>query len=382
MRKRLLDRKRYRQCLENALKNNPVVALVGPRQSGKTTLARQLVRGRSQAHYFDLENLEDLTLFDHPMQALRDLRGLIVIDEVQRRPDLFPTLRVLADREPLPARFLVLGSASGRLLHQTSESLAGRIAMIELPGFDFTETGYLDRLWLRGGFPRSFLAPTESVSFSWRDQFTRTFLERDIPQLGAQIPANALYRFWIMVSHYHGQVWNSTRIGSSLGIADTTARRYLDLLCDAFMMRQLLPWFENTGKRLVKAPKVYLRDSGIFHSLQRIHNKLELQRHPQLGASWEGFALEQVLRLHRDFDAYFYSTYSEAELDLLLVSGSKRYGFEFKYADAPKMTKSMHMILQDLKLDQLWVIYPGLRSYELHKKVKALPLASLHDLQW
>jgi len=382
--KRLVARERHREAMDHALRHNPVVALVGPRQSGKTTLARQIRRSRNQVHYFDLENPEDLMLLDNPMQGLKDLSGLIIIDEVQRKPDLFPILRVLADRQPLRARFLVLGSASGHLLRQTSESLAGRIAFLEMPGFDFAEITPrpVDRLWLRGGFPRSFLATDEQASFEWRQQFIRTFLERDILQLGVHIPPLMLHRFWTMVSHYHGQTGNNSDLGRSLGVADTTIRRYLDLLSDAFMIRQLPPWFENVGKRLVKAPKIYLRDSGLFHALQRIRNMNELRRHPKLGASWEGFALEQVARLHRNGDLYFYATQAGAELDLLMVAGERRYGFEFKYADAPTMTRSMHIALRDLKLKQLWVIYPGSRSYPLHARVNALPLTRIADLRF
>jgi len=383
MSKTFIARERHRKAVDKALRRNPVVALVGPRQSGKTTLARQISGPRSQIHYFDLENPEDLSLLNNPMRGLKDLRGLIIIDEVQRRPELFSILRVLADRQPLHARFLVLGSASGHLLRQTSESLAGRIVFIELPGFDFAEIAPrpVDRLWLRGGFPRSFLAPNDPASFEWRQQFIRTFLERDIPQLGVHLPPLMLYRFWTMASHYHGQTGNSSDLARSLGVADTTIRRYLDLLSDAFMIRQLPPWFENVGKRLIKAPKIYLRDSGLFHALQRIRNMSELRRHPKLGASWEGFALEQVARLHGNGDLYFYATHAGAELDLLMVAGERRYGFEFKYADAPIMTKSMHIALRDLKLNRLWVIYPGSRSYPLHERVQALPLTGVTDLR-
>ena len=376
---RLIERGKYLSRIREALRRAPVVALIGPRQSGKTTLARRIAGERKPNHYFDLEIPEDLFALDNPMQALSGITGLVVIDEVQHKPDLFKILRVLADRTLPPARFLVLGSASGNLLQQSSESLAGRIEFVELRGFDLDEIGSQnrERLWLRGGFPRSFLAASENDSRTWREQFIRTFLERDIPQLGVNIPAVTLRRLWMMVSHYHGQIANFSELGRSLEMSDSTVRRHLEVLAQTFMVRLLPPWHENLSKRVVKAPKLFLTDSGLFHALQRIEDKKDLLGHPKLGASWEGFALEQVLRRHRDMDAYFYATYAGAELDLLLKKGRTHIGFEFKFSDAPRLTKSMHMVVQDLRLKRLQVIHPGRRRFPMADKIEAVPLCDL-----
>jgi hypothetical protein len=288
-------------------------------------------------------------------------------------------LRVLADRRPIPARFLLLGSASPELVRHSSETLAGRIEFVDMGGFDAWEIGIENwrRLWVRGGFPNSFLAETEADSVAWREQFVRTFLERDVPQLGITIPAQTLRNFWTMLAHYHGQLWNGAEIGRSLGVAHTTARRYLDVLCGAFMTRQLPPWFENVGKRVVKAPKIYLRDTGVLHALLRLPDDGALAGHPKLGASWEGFALEQVWRLTGERDAYFWATHGGAELDLMLIRRGRRYGLEFKYGDAPSMTKSMHTALRDLKLERLFVVHPGEKSYEMGDRTEAVPIAQL-----
>ena len=377
-----VDRNLYRQQIQSSLAQFRVTALLGPRQCGKTTLARMLAA--SPDSYFDLEDPLDLARLETPRQTLGKLTGLVVIDEVQQQPGLFPLLRVLADRPNPPARFLILGSASPTLVKGVSESLAGRVGFVDLSGFDATEVGFdhLDTLWLRGGFPESYLSGSDESSYHWRQQFIRTFLTRDIPQLGITIPAENLRRFWLMIAHYHAQTWNASEIAGSLGINYKTAQHYLDILTGAFMIRALPPWTENLGKRVRKAPKIYLRDSGLFHALQNIRSLPELQTHPKLGASWEGLALEHVLRVLRaePGEAFYWATHSGAELDLMLVRGGKRWGFEFKYADAPRTTKSMRTALEDLKLERLYVIYPGERDYTLDDKIEVLAFPRVEKL--
>lgn len=312
--------------------------------------------------------------------VLQQLEGLVVIDEVQRQPGLFPLLRVLADREPRPARFLLLGSASPDLVRGLSESLAGRVAYIHLRGFAADEVSDLDALWTRGGYPDSFLAPTEAASFAWRTHFVASFLERDIPALGIRVAPATLRRFWTMVAHYHGQTWNATDFARALGVRPAAARHYLDILTGAYIVRQLPPWFENVGKRLVKAPKPYVIDTGLLHNLLRLEDRLQVQSHPKLGVSWEGFAIEQVITLaDAERDAYYYKTHGGAELDLLLLRHGKRYGFEFKYADAPRTTRSMHTVMADLKLERLWVVHPGVESFPLHEGIDALAIGHLRQ---
>lgn len=365
-----------------AFRVHPVVALLGPRQCGKTTLALMLAKGRKST-YFDLENPADVRRLTSPLLALEGLSNLVIIDEVQRQPALFEILRVLVDRPKNAARFLLLGSASLHLVKGVSESLAGRIGFVDLSGFDLREVGsrHAVRLWTRGGFPRSFLAPDDSSSLVWRDNFVRTFLERDIPQLGISIPAMTLRRFWTMIAHYHGQIWNAADFARSLGTSENTARRHLDILAGAYMVRILPPWFENLGKRQVKAPKVYIRDSGLFHALLRLPTPAEIQSHPKLGASWEGFALEQVLSILDAGDAYFWATHSGAELDLLLTIGGRRIGFEFKYGDAPGRTRSMISALHDLKLKRLFIVYPGDQDYEIDDKIAVLSIDRVPELR-
>lgn len=350
--------------------------LLGPRQCGKTTMARELVDAASP-NYFDLEDPVSLTRLDEPMMALQPLSGLVVIDEVQRRPDLFPILRVLSDRNPLPAHFLILGSASPALLKQSSESLAGRVEMISMSGFGLEEVGPESQAlhWLRGGFPLSYLAQSEADSVAWRKNFVQTFLERDLPQLGVRIPAATLLRFWTMVAHYHGQVWNSAEPARSLGMGETSVRRYLDLLTDVFMIRQLPPWFVNTTKRQIKAPKVYFRDSGLLHYLLGIRSEKDLLSHPKSGSSWEGYVIDEVLRVVEPEEAYFWGTHGGAEIDLVLRKDGKIVGVECKRLDAPKLTPSMRAALSDLGLEKIAVIYPGERRYSLTEQVEAVPLS-------
>jgi hypothetical protein len=374
----MIPREQLLQRVHLALKRSRVVALLGPRQCGKTTLACQIVPAGA-LEYFDLENPRDLERLNEPMSALEDLRDIVVIDEVQRRPDLFPVLRVLADRTPLPARFVILGSASPGLLRQSSESLAGRIERVPMGGLTLEETG-LDthpRHWLRGGFPLSFLAEDDEASFRWRQEFVQTFLERDIPQLGFAASALTLHRFWSMVAHYHGQVWNAAEPARSLGIGETTVRRYLDLLSDLFMVRQLPAWYANLKKRQVKSPKVYFRDSGLLHQLLGVRDASELERHPKCGASWEGYVVEETLKATEPEEAYFWATHQGAELDLLLAVRGRWYGVECKRVDAPRLTPSMRIALKDLKLERIAVVYPGPRRYPLSARVEAVPLAEV-----
>jgi hypothetical protein len=370
-----VDRPRPLSALRRAEKATPVTALLGPRQCGKTTLARQFA-GERAAAWFDLENPTDLTRLAEPMLALERLRGLVVIDEVQRRPGIFPVLRVLADRKPLPARFLVLGSAAPELLQQASESLAGRVAFVELGGFSVEEVGAerMRRLWLRGGFPRSFLARSEGESLRWREDFIRTFLERDLAQLGVRVPAPAMRRFWMMIAHHAGGIWNASEIGRSLNDAHTTVRRHLDVLGAALVVRVLQPWFANLGKRQVKSPKVYVRDTGLLHALLGIPGLDALEGHPKLGASWESYVVEQILAVTGDRDAYYWRTQAGAELDLLLFRGGRRVGIEVKYGDAPVFTRSMAVALEDLGLDRLIVVSPGRARYALAPKAEVMPL--------
>lgn len=374
----MLERPQLLDRVTRALNRSRVVALVGPRQSGKTTLARTVVPGDS-GNYFDLENPRSLARLAEPMTALEGLRGIVVIDEIQRRPELFPVLRVLADRRPLPARFLVLGSASPELLRQSSESLAGRIETIPVSGFSLREVGTpaLNRHWQRGGFPLSFLARTNDDSFAWRQQFIQTFLERDLPQLGISIPAPALLRFWTMVAHCHGGVWNSADPARSLGIGESTVRRYLDLFASLLVVRQLQPWHENLSKRQVKAPKVYVRDSGLLHALLGIRSESELLSHPKSGASWEGYAVEEVISALEADQVYFWATHQGAELDLLIFKGGRRLGIEIKRMDAPILTPSMRIALTDLRLDRLLVLYPGTGAYELDPRVSVVPMSAV-----
>jgi len=367
--------------IKDSFRVHSITALLGPRQCGKTTLAR-LIAEQEPSTVFDLENPVDIQRLSAPMQVLRDLSGLVIIDEVQRKPELLELLRVLVDRSGQSARFLLLGSASPHLVKGASESLAGRIGFVDLAGFQFWEVGaqHSDRLWIRGGLPKAFLADSESDSIQWREGFIRTFLERDIPQLGITIAAETLRRFWTMVAHYHGQVWNASEFARALGTAENTARRYLDILSGAYMVRVLPPWFENLKKRQVKAPKIYIRDSGLFHSLLQISALADLRGHPKIGASWEGFALEHVIGVFRTRDAYFWATHAGAELDLLVTIAGKRHGFEFKYTDAPGRKRSMHIAIEDLGLEHLWVIYPGDQKYALDSKITVIPLENILQL--
>lgn len=360
------------------LRRAPIVVLTGPRQCGKTTLARSFVAPRS-INYFDLEHPESLARLADPMLALGRLRGLVVIDEVQRRPELFPVLRVLADRRGRPARFLVLGSASGELLRQSSESLAGRVEHLSIGGFVVGEVGALSlgKLWLRGGFPRSFLARSQADSARWRREFITTLLERDLPQWGVRVPASTLRRFWTMVAHYSGQVWNSAELARALAVKEPTVRRYLDLMTDAMVVRQLPPWHANLAKRQVKSPKVYVRDTGLLHQLLGIDSAVTLAHHPKVGASWEGLAVEQVIATEPHDDAAFWSTYQGAEMDLVLRRGRHLYGVECKRTDAPRMTPSIRIAMEDLGLSRVAVVYPGERRYPIADRVEAVPFASL-----
>nr|WP_249755832.1 ATP-binding protein [Microvenator marinus] len=362
--------------MKRLLEQFPVVALIGPRQVGKTTLALQIAELEPQWHHFDLEDPRDKARLAEPSLALRPLEGLVIIDEIQLKPDLFPLLRVLADRKSKTTRFLVLGSASPALIQDGSESLAGRIAFHQLRGFSLAEIGesHLQDLWLRGGFPRSTLATDDDASAEWREQFIQTFVQRDLPQLGFTQSSATISRFWAMLAHYHGQTLNYSELGRSLGLADNTVRSYIDILESTFMVRLLQPWFENISKRQVKSPKLYVSDSGIFHTLMGIDSWLGLQRHPKLGASWEGFTLMEVLRAYPRHQAYFWATHAGAELDLLLVRGEERLGFEFKRSDSPSTSKSMHIAIEDLQLDHLTVVHAGEATFPLAEKITAKSL--------
>ena len=373
----MIKRHTEAESVKKLLKTHPVVGIVGARQVGKTTLAKQIMDSMSApCAFFDLENPEDLSRFSDPMLALKNLKGLVVIDEVQQYPDIFRILRVLSDRPKKPARFLILGSASPALLRQTSETLAGRIVYHHLNGFSLEEIGMeeANRLWLRGGFPRSFLARSLNKSEEWRKGFIKTFLERDLPQLGITIRAVTLRRFWNMVAHYHGQLWNSSEFGRSFGVADTTVRNYLDLLTSTFVIRQLLPWHENISKRQVKAPKIYVSDTGLLHTLLNIKSMSDLQKNPKIGASWEGFVIEQLIRKYNaaNEECFFWATHGGAELDLLIVKGGKRFGFEIKLTSSPAVTPSMRSSLSALKMKNLTVVHAGEKTFPLTKKIQAL----------
>jgi predicted AAA+ superfamily ATPase len=374
----MIARPRLIESVRQALARSRVVALLGPRQCGKTTLAGQLVAPDS-LNYFDLEDPASLARLDEPMTALGGLKELVVIDEIQRRPGLFPVLRVLADRVPLPARFLILGSASPALLRQSSESLAGRIAYVEMGGFSLEEVGWDAHVphWLRGGFPLSFLAEDDARSALWRGDFIRTFLERDIGQAGLSAPAATLLRFWTMVAHYHGQIWNNAQIASSMSVGGKAVRRYLDLLTDLYMIRQLQPWHANIKKRQVKSPKVYFRDTGLLHYLLGIRTEKDLLTHPQCGASWEGYVIEETLKAVQPDETFFWATHQGAEIDLILLKAGHLLGVECKRIDAPSLTPSLRIAREDLRLERIAVVYPGVKRYPLAQWVEAVPLAAL-----
>lgn len=375
--RRMISRDAHLAALSRLLARHPVVALLGARQAGKTTLAGQWVaRQRGAATRFDLEDPRDAARLADPMLALAPLRGLVVLDEIQRMPGIFEVLRVLADRRPAPARFLVLGSASPALLRQGSETLAGRIAFHELPGLSLAEAGprHAGKLWLRGGFPRALLARGDAQSMEWREAFLRTFLERDLPMLGIGVAAGTMRRFWTMLAHHHGQVWNASSFGRSFGVADTTVRSYLDKLVDALVVRLLMPWHENVGKRQVRSPKVYLRDAGLLHALLNLPLQRDLEGHPVLGASWEGFILEQLMQRlgARPDECYFWRTHTGAELDLLVVRGSRRLGFEVKRTASPAVTPSMRSALRDLGLRSIDVVHAGDATFPLAQNLRAV----------
>jgi predicted AAA+ superfamily ATPase len=388
-----MERPNFIERIENAFSTHSVVALLGPRQCGKTTLARQYidqispsaagaVEGQApldhfpRQNYFDLENTIDLARLSTAQLTLGELKNLIVIDEIQRAPELFPTLRVLVDETANKRKFLILGSASPHLIQQSSETLTGRIQYIELTPFSYAETGDLNRVWLRGGFPRAYLAQTNENSYSWRLAYLRTFVEQDIPGFGLQVSPNHLRRFWMMLAHYHGNLFNASELGRSLQLSQKTVRHYLDILVNTFMVRELQPWFENISKRQVKSPKIYFRDSGLFHTLLGVQDLEHLKMHPKLGASWEGMVLEEIIQHNQaeNGECYFWSTHGDAELDLLIVKNGKRLGFEIKYTDKPKLSKSMKISLQDLQLDALTLISPGNHDFPLHEKVRACGL--------
>lgn len=381
----MIPRRAHVREVRRLLASYPVVGIVGARQVGKTTLAAQVAAmARGPHHRFDLEDSRDLDRLADPLPALERLRGLVILDEIQRRPEVYPALRVLADRRGTPARFLVLGSASPALFKRSTESLAGRIAYHELDGLNLSETGRgrLETLWVRGGFPRSFLARSDAESVEWRRWLIRSFLERDLPQLGAPAAPETMRRFWTMLAHVHGQVWNASALARSFGVSDKTVRAYLDLLASTFMVRILPPWHENLGKRQVKAPKIYFRDTGLLHGLSGIGSLGELLDHPRCGASWEGFAIEEAIRDlgAREEECYFWRTHTGAELDLLFVRGKTRVGFEFKRATSPGLTPSMRIARGDLRLSRLFVVHAGKARYPLGKGVDAVPLGHLDEV--
>ena len=376
----MIERPSYLNEIQAALSRSRIVALIGPRQSGKTTLARRFVSGNSM-NYFDLEDPVSLSRLEEPMTALGGLTGIVVIDEIQRRIDLFPILRVLADRDPLPARFLILGSASPELVRNASESLAGRLETIAISGFSLSEVGQknLSQHWLRGGFPLSYLAASDADSQIWRKNFIQTFLERDLPRWGIQIPAVTLMRFWTLLAHYHGQTWNAAEASRSFGVSNMTVGRYLDILEGVFMIRVLHPWYANIHKRQIKSPKIYFRDSGLLHSMLGINSELDLYTHPKIGASWEGYAVEETIKAIHPDEAYFWGTHNGAEIDLLLLKDGKRIGIECKRKDAPHLTPSMKIAMEDLQLDRLIVFYPGEKAYPLADRIEVVPLVRLAD---
>ena len=377
----MIDRPEYIKQLSTALARSPVTALLGPRQCGKTTLARQFAELHS-ATYLDLESEPDVRRLANPQLALRDLNGLVVLDEIQRMPELFSVLRVLVDRPDAKSTFLILGSASPDVIRGVSESLAGRVEFIELAGFDLTETGAgtWRELWRRGGFPRAYLAETDADSLVWREGFIRTFLERDIPQLGISIPAAAMRRFWTMLAHWHGQTWNASELGRSLAVSDKTVRSYLDLLTGTFMVRQLQPWFENTAKRQVKAPKIYFRDTGLLHALLGLSSDAALLEHPRVGASWEGFVIEEVIRVLKADQAWFWAAHGSGEVDLLLMLDGKRVGIEVKFSEAPRVTRPMQKILRELSLAHLFVVCPTRDAYPVDSSISVWPVHRIVDL--
>jgi predicted AAA+ superfamily ATPase len=377
----VIQRRNYLEYLQKATSRSPITALLGTRQVGKTTLAREFVSGK-KVLFFDLESLPDRRQLQNPELVLENVDGLVVLDEIQRMPELFGTLRVLVDRPENLARYIILGSASPNLIKQASESLAGRVEFIELNGFSLSEIGNNDwqNLWLRGGFPRSYLADSIDNSLAWREGFIRTFLERDLPQLGVSIPSEAGRRFWSMLAHYHGQIWNASELSRAMGLSDKTIHSYLDTLSGSFMVRQLQPWFANISKRQVRAPKIYLKDSGLLHSLLDITGAGVLLGHPKVGASWEGFVLEQVLNKLHIPSVYFWATHAGAELDLLYFIDGKSCGVEVKFTETPQTTRSMHIAIEDLKLSHLWVIYPGPTSYPVDKRITILSICDLDRL--
>lgn len=375
----MIKRSKITATIESILRTLPSVTILGPRQCGKTTLAREIAKKNSESVFFDLERPVDRQRLENPESVLMNQKGLVVIDEAQNDPNLFESLRYILDQSSSSLELILTGSASPALIKNVSESLAGRTATLDLSGFSLEEVDSENwrSLWERGGFPRSFLSENRKASLLWRESFVRTFLERDIPQFGITIPAETLRRFWTMIAHYHGQIWNGSEFARSLGATEPTARKYLDILAGSFMVRVLPPWHENLKKRQVKSPKIYIRDSGILHSLLGVKDEHELLGHPKLGASWEGFAIEQVMTILDSRDVYFWSTHSGAELDLLFLRGNKRYGFEFKFSDAPKVTKSMKIALEDLGLHELWVIYPGNENFQLEERIQAVSIQSL-----
>ena len=374
----MISRDGLQYLIHKALKRSRAVALLGPRQCGKTTLARKIVDSH-YPNYFDLEDSASAMALADAKSTLGPLRGVVVIDEVQRHPELFPTLRVLLDRHPLPAKFLILGSSSPELLRQSSESLAGRLEIITVGGFDLDEVGEkrAGRLWLRGGLPLSFLAKNDEASFIWRKSYIQLFLERDLAQQGIHVPSVALHRFWTMLAHSHGQIWNAAPFVSSLGVSEYTVRKYLDILTGMFMVRQLQPWYANIKKRQVKAPKIYIRDSGILHSLLGLKCTSAVLRHPRCGASWEAYVIEEVIQSVKPDDVFFWATHNGAEIDLVFFKDGHRYGVECKRADAPALTPSMQTALTDLSLKRIAVIYPGEKRYSLHRQVEAVPFAMI-----
>lgn len=377
----MIPRSAFVELLKTALKRSPVTALLGPRQCGKTTLAK-MVSQRIEATYYDLESQQDIARLQNPEMTLASARGLVIIDEIQRMPSLYNVLRVVVDQGGDASRFLILGSASAEVVRHVSESLAGRVEFVDLSGFTIDEIGpeHALKLWVRGGFPRSYLADSDEDSSAWREGFIRTFLERDIPQLGITIAAPAMRRFWTMLAHYHGQTWNASELSRSMGMSDKTVRAYLDILTGTYMVRQLQPWYENIRKRQVKAPKIYIRDTGLLHNLLVLPNHHALTGHPRVGASWEGFVLEQVLQILRPVEAYFWSTYQGAEIDLLFPYEGRRFGVEIKYSESPRITKSIKIAMESLRVQHLWLVYPGDKEYAADDNISVIPLSAIAQL--